>query len=149
MPIPSDDIQLCSASGARSGIARKVCRAFPAACRQPRRRASALRRQRNIDILTEKSFWHAVFKWAQTSVMAVPISRSGRATMDGARYLCSFSRVGARRLLRSDPVKLYIQSYTVVRPWKGRTLGPSRGIAFYTVRSKVSKPRAQCSENLI
>ena len=37
----------------------------------------------------------------------------------------------------------------IVRPWKGRTLGPSRGIAFYTVRSKVSKPRAQCSENLI
>ena len=84
--MPSDDIQLCSASGARPGIARKVCRAFPAARRQPCRGASALRGRRNIDILTEKSFWHAVFKWAQTSVMAVPISRSGpgRATMDGA-----------------------------------------------------------------
>ena len=102
--MPSDDIQLCSASGTRPGIARKVCRAFPAARRQPRRQASALRGQRNIDILTEKSFWHAVFKWAQTSVMAVPISRSGRATMDGARYLCSFSRVGAGALLHVDPL---------------------------------------------
>ena len=55
-PMPSDDIQLYSATGARPGIARKVCRAFPAARRQPCRGASALRGQRNIDILTEKSF---------------------------------------------------------------------------------------------
>ena len=31
-----------------------------------------------------------------------------RMAMDGARDLCSFSRVGARRLLRRDPLRLYM-----------------------------------------
>ena len=48
--MPSDDSLLCRMSGARPGIAPKVIRAFPAARRQLRRRASALRGRRNIDL---------------------------------------------------------------------------------------------------
>ena len=48
--MPSDDSLLCRMSGARPGIAPKVIHAFPAARRQLRRRASALRGRRNIDL---------------------------------------------------------------------------------------------------
>ena len=47
--MPSDDSLFSRLSGARPGIAPKVIRAFPAARRQLRRRASALRGRRNID----------------------------------------------------------------------------------------------------
>ena len=48
--MPSDDSLLCRMSGARPGIAPKVIHAFPAARRQLRGRASALRGRRNIDL---------------------------------------------------------------------------------------------------
>ena len=48
--MPSDDIQLCSASGARHGMAPKVLCAFPAARRHRCHRGMLILSSRNTDL---------------------------------------------------------------------------------------------------
>ena len=82
--MPSDDSLLSRLSGARPGIAPKVIRAFPAARRQLRRRASALRGRRNIELLTGERSLHGVFTGETVSGARCNPCRSGPTAMDGA-----------------------------------------------------------------
>ena len=56
-------------------------------------------------LATEKSNRHGMKNWMRAVQRRVSSLRSGRMAMDGAAALYSCSRVGARRLLRSDPVR--------------------------------------------
>ena len=81
--MPSDDSLLCRMSGARPGIAPKVIRAFPAARRQLRRRASALRGRRNIDLSNALELSTSCrINTAQAWTCVNPAA--GRMAMDGA-----------------------------------------------------------------
>ena len=58
-------------------------------------------------LATEKSNRHGMKNWMRAVQRRVSSLRSGRMAMDGAAALYSCSRVGARRLLRSDPVLFF------------------------------------------
>ena len=88
--MPSEDIQLCSASRARPDIARKVLRAFPAPRRQLRRRCPCSVRPRMEAFATVKSNQHSVKNFACAVQPGVQRLWCGRTALEGASALQSF-----------------------------------------------------------
>jgi hypothetical protein len=105
--MPSEDIQLCSASRARPDIARKVLRAFPAPRRQLRRRCPCSVRPRMEAFATVKSNQHSVKNFACAVQPGVQRLWCGRTALEGASALQSLSRNGRLFTLTAKPRTAY------------------------------------------